>query len=70
MKRRGAHLLQPVLQECNSQDLGIERPTLPPRCTTAEGYGLKLQQEKEEELGRVPRDHNLRLRPTLNVYFS
>ena len=28
------------------------------------------QQEKEDELRRVPREDSLRLQPTLNVYFS
>ena len=37
-------------------------PASPLYYITAEGYGSKLQREKEEELGRVPRESN--------VYFS
>ena len=47
-----------------------ESPTLPPRCITAERYGLKLQRESRKKSHRVPRVGNLRLRPTINVFFS
>ena len=36
----------------------------------ANAFKSRGQQEKEEELRRVPREYNLRLRSTLNVYFS
>ena len=37
---------------------------------TAGGYGLTLQREKGDESQSVLQDDNLRLRPTINVYFS